>query len=513
MSYTYLARPRFGFAAKVALALAGVAVGDWLFWDQPWGSTLGAAALSLTLCVLALHREIRRDRAALIAASSAGAFALVLIDRPGPMAWLAFWTALSLAVLLPRASFDDAWRWFQRLVFHGLGSVFGPLLDALRLRKLRRKAKRRPLGEAVATLALPLVGGAVFLALFQKANPVIAKALANLHLPSPSFWQVWLWGLMLITFWGALRPRHLRRPLRLTDPTSTRLPPGVSVTSVILSLLVFNALFALQNGLDIAFLWSGARLPQGVTLADYAHRSAYPLIVTALLAGLFVLVALRPGSATAGSVLIRRLVAAWVAQNVFLVVSSILRTLDYVDAYSLTSMRIAALAWMTLVAVGLILIGWRLLRGKSAAWLLNANALAATLVLTVSAAVDFDAVAAAWNTRHAREVGGHGVQLDLCYLAGVGTPALVPLAELERRPLSPDFAARVRAVRQDITHSALKRRAENWRSWTWRDQRRLTRAAAIAGVPPRGYSSLNCDGRPYAGPLPAPSPLTSSPPS
>ena len=61
---------------------------------------------------------------------------------------------------------------------------------------------------------------------------------------------------------------------------------------------LFQAVFALQNGLDLAFLWSGAPLPDGMTLAEYAHRGAYPLIATALLAGLFVLVTLRPGAPT-----------------------------------------------------------------------------------------------------------------------------------------------------------------------------------------------------------------------
>ena len=68
---------------------------------------------------------------------------------------------------------------------------------------------------------------------------------------------------------------------------------------MIVSLVAFNLIFALQNGLDLAFLWSGAPLPGDLTLAGYAHRGAYPLIATALLAGLFVLVTLRPGSATA----------------------------------------------------------------------------------------------------------------------------------------------------------------------------------------------------------------------
>ena len=105
-----------------------------------------------------------------------------------------------------------------------------------------------------------------------------------------------------------------------------------------MSLVVFNGLFALQNGLDLAFLWSGAPLPEGVSFAEYAHRGAYLLIVTALLAGAFVLAFLRPGAAQSRAV--RWLVIAWFGQNLMMVASSALRTLDYVAAYGLTQLRI-----------------------------------------------------------------------------------------------------------------------------------------------------------------------------
>jgi hypothetical protein len=185
-------------------------------------------------------------------------------------------------------------------------------------------------------------------------------------------------------------------------------------------------------------------LPKGVTLAEYAHRGAYPLVVTALLAGVFVLAALRPGSETARRPWLRALVVVWIVQNVLLVASSMLRTLDYVQAYSLTRLRIAALLWMCLVASGLVLICWRMLRGKSSTWLINANVLAGGLVLAGCGAVDLGAVAARWNVEHAREAGGDGPPLDLCYLATLDDASIVvPLSELANRPLPPVFRDRV----------------------------------------------------------------------
>jgi hypothetical protein len=348
-------------------------------------------------------------------------------------------------------------------------------------------------------LALPLLGSLVFLALFARANPLIGDALAALR---PDFRvgsfdprHILIWLPAAILAWSLLRPAaYALPPARLRgEPVAL---PGVSLASVTLSLLAFNAIFALQNALDIVFLWSGAPLPQGMTLAQYAHRGAYPLIATALLAGLFVLVTLRPGSEMAGSRRLRRLVYLWIGQNVLLVASTMLRTLDYVGAYSLTRLRIAALVWMALVAIGLLLICWRIWRGRSGVWLINANCAAALAVLTGCAAVDLGAVAASWNTRHTSEVGGPGAALDLCYLNGLGDSALLPLIELESGRIGPVLRDRVAWSRTDLMER-LEAKQSYWRSWTFRGARRLALAReriAERRLPRTVVERRNCDG-------------------
>ena len=108
--------------------------------------------------------------------------------------------------------------------------------------------------------------------------------------------------------------------------------------------------------------------------------------MTALLAAAFVLLATRPGSEAERSPVIRNLVFLWIAQNVLLVVSSILRLDLYVEIYSLTYWRVAAFVWMILVAIGLILIVLRIIFARSNTWLIGMNAasLAAALYVVVS---------------------------------------------------------------------------------------------------------------------------------
>jgi hypothetical protein len=447
-------RVRGGFALKGAAALAVVGLGDWLFWrGGNYAGALGLFGLALVAALLLARPAVRRDWRALIAAGLAAVYALAMVWDPSLLAFVLFWTAIGLATLLPAtARFGDGWIWFQRLTVHALHGLFAPLRDLFRFSRARSKRPGSRLGlrRKLPVLVLPLLGSAVIVLLFSAANPVIERWLTSITPPEfdgETILRALLWGLLFTLAWSVLRPRLLRWTFGTFDGSGDLAIPGVTPASVTLSLILFNALFLLQNAMDAAFLWGWAELPEGMTLAEYAHRGAYPLIVTALLAALFVLVALRPGSGTARLPLARWLVAGWIAQNLFLVANSALRTWDYVEAYSLTVLRIAALLWMALVAVGLVLVLWRMLRERSAAWLINSNLAAAGLLLSAVCCVDLGAVAAQWNVRHAREVDGTGAGLDLDYLDALGDSSLLALVELEQRGLPSELGQCVQARR------------------------------------------------------------------
>jgi len=478
------------FLLKAALALGLVAAADALFHGAGAapGWTVGLFALALAGVALATHPALRRNRAALCLWLTAVLFAVIQVETVSLLAGALYWLALMLAVMAPRAGGrPDAWPWIQRLVPAGFYALVKPLLDARRLWRAAPGMRVVNLSAFWQVLLLPFLGGALFLLLFASANPVIQAALGHLTWPDLDPARLALWGFTLVVAWCVLRPPFRRRP-RLRRLPATWTPAIASDTAILLSLAVFNSVFAIENGLDLAFLWNGAPLPGKLTLADYAHQGAFSLIVAALLVAAFMLVALDPRSPSARAKGVRGLVVAWIAQTVFLVASCILRTWDYVQAYSLTGFRICALAWMGLVALGLVLVGWRLLRGKGSAWLVNANLAAALAVLAGISVVDVNAVSAAWNVRHAREVDGRGVELDLCFLARNGESALVPMAELLHRPIPQTLRVRV----ADAFWRSLKAAHEDesdWRSWTWRRTRRLDRAEVLTrglSHPPAG---------------------------
>ena len=496
------ARVRSSFLAKLGLAVVLVWLGDWLFYQRTfYGGYIGIYALALLAALVAGNRAVRQDRRAWTAVAAAVVFAGALIYDTSLLAWCLFWIGATIAVLIPATvRFGDGWQWFQRVAWQGLRSPFAPLIDLKRVSIARRRRGRSRFGlrAALPVIALPLTGSVVILVLFAAANPVLERFLSSATVPEPSMLDVFrliVWIALFATAWGLLRARLASYILPTFDGRGELPLPGVSVASVLLSLIAFNALFALQNLLDIAYFSGLAAMPQDMTMAQYAHRGAYPLIVTALLAAAFVLVTLRPGSATAAIPAIRRLVVLWIGQNLLLVAFSIQRTLDYVQSYSLTELRIAALGWMGLVAFGLVAICWRMLRDRSAGWLINVNMAAAALLLTLASFIDLGAVVAAWNVRYAREAHGPGVELDLCYLDSLGDSALLPLIALEQRTdLEPAFRERVQAVRERRLRE-LQRALQHGR-WTVVRQRRLEVARAELGSVPGmpldpGYRECN----------------------
>ena len=485
---------------KAGLAALVMALGDYVSWQQgQWAGVQGLFGFGLIGAVLLARPAVRRDKRALLALALAALYAFAQLRDPNVLAFALFWIAMGFATLLPgTARFDDGWRWFQRLFVHGFKSLFGPLIDLTILTKVRRKRPPAPWGlrRVVPVLLLPLVGSAVFVALLAQANPVIEQLLAKLSLPTfdtDLIPRLILLGLFALLAWGVLRARPPRRLLSTPDSTGEVMLPGVSLASVTLSLIAFNTLFAAQNLMDLAYLSGAATLPKGITLADYAHRGAYPLVVTALLAALFVLITMRPGSSTAASQRVRGLVTAWIVQNLLLVASAALQTWDYVEAYSLTVLRLSALLWMGLVAAGLVLVLWRMLRGKSASCLINANLAAGGLLLTGVCFVDLGAVSARWNVRHANEIDGDGAELDLCYLNDLRGSALGALIELDQRHLPGALGLRAGQIRL-----IEQKRLESYRSeggWSLLLDRRLAEARANPANITDLSSEVPCYGR------------------
>ncbi|WP_036017288.1 DUF4173 domain-containing protein [Bradyrhizobium sp. WSM1743] len=470
-----------GLSAKLAMALLLAALADWLFYGQRIGLSLAIFAAAIACAsLLANHATLDVRRAAIGGAIVALGLAPT-VEELNTLSFLILIAALLIALLLATnpetIGLADRARALRNFVLFGFLRFFPDALQIFNMSAFTR---------GIALWLTPMVLSTVFVALFAAANPVIEQWVSLLNpkiiLEYISVPRVLFWALMLTLVWPFIHVRWRRRKIAVAAATEVAEPeplaPFVSAeflgpSTILRSLILFNLLFAAQSGLDGIYLWGHVALPDNLTYAAYAHRGAYPLIATALLAAAFVLVAIRPGGPAEKSKVIRPLVYLWVGQNVLLVASSILRLDLYVDIYMLTYWRIAAFIWMGLVALGLILIVVRIALDRSSLWLVGANLIALAIVLYGCSLVNFDALIADYNVAHSREASGKGVQVDINYLLTLGPQALPAIDKaIALRPGASEgclVSRRDRLVEQQRQDLA-------WRSWSfrnWRLQRRL----------------------------------------
>lgn len=429
--------------ASGLLLLVGLA--DLLFWTHPPGISVALFACAIFAVATS---DIRPRQALARPAALLVLGALSVIDQVQLLSLSFLAAALSGALIWarhPRAPVEALGR--AGLVFVGrLPMQWIAQINPRRLELRHGSLGSRPQSQQmIRNWAFPVGGTLVFAALLMDANPLLARLLSM----DLNFWTAF----ERILFWSGVA--LLLAPLLASDvpldtgrqrTTQLRLPGlGLNAPSVLRALAMFNLLISLQMVTDMSILIGGAALPKGMSYADYAHRGAYPLLATAVLAGAFALLA-RPFLAEHR--LIRPLMYIWLGQNVVLCGAAALRLDLYIGAYGLTYLRLYALIWIGLVAAGLVLTLWQVLRERNNGWLVKQSTLLGLGTLYLCSFVNFAQVIAAQNLTRLRP--------DLTYVCQLGPMAAGALAEAARvRPESLDWpealytCAAIRAPRID----------------------------------------------------------------
>ena len=457
-----------------ACAAACVVLADWLFYGWDIGISLAVFLGGLGVAAVLGKRIAMRGKARIIPVIVLVAGLLPLIEEVNVLSVTVATVATAMSIIATVSPQPTSWPW--QLLETATVPFRGPFLLARdTIGALRHMNIWTPnwIGWLVAWI-VPLCVFAIFLVLFSSANPIIEHALMLIDLRKLfeliSPWRLSFWIFIACMIWPLIYRRVKPKPAwtwefaPITPTATSELDHLLGTQAIMRSLVLFNALFALQTAMDLVYLWGGVALPNGMTYAQYAHRGAYPLIATALLAAAFVLIAMRRGGAADQSRLIRPLVLIFIAQNVLLVISSIFRLDLYVATYSLTYLPLAAFIWMGLVAVGLLLILVQIELKKSTYWLITANAITLALVLYACCFVNAPRLIASYNIEHSREVSGTGQNLDWRYLRCLG-PQILPAIERYRDKF-PAFwqsnGACCTNARDAFVYS------KNWRDWSFR---------------------------------------------
>ncbi len=442
--------------ARVALLVPLIALGDILVWQVLPGLSLAVFGAAIVLAALwVTGRRITAQRGVLVAGGSILAL-LPLVELVQPLSLLIAVCGVSaMLALLAGLKPSELGRGTVRLWPTGVRQTFADAANLLRANDTRGAGAF--FQHMLMGWFVPVALGLVFLLLLLEANPIAqgwADAVWDIDFDLPGGDRAIFWLFLVPFVWTPLSVTKMRERLRGTPKVHKIGPPRegmINPASVTRALVLFNAVFAVQTLMDVIYLYGGVGLPDGITYAEYAHRGAYPLVVTALLAGGFTLLTRRW---TDGNKMLRGLLMFWVAQNVMLVISSLVRLELYVEVYGLTHMRMAAGIWMGLVAGGLSLTLWQIWKGQNNAWLMLRSGAMGAVVLYICAFISFDAVIARHNL-------SHPLRQDYYHLCNLGDAA---------KPVILDYEIRNRITLCEYNDRSI-RAPRDWREWGFRNWR------------------------------------------
>jgi hypothetical protein len=305
-----------------------------------------------------------------------------------------------------------------------------------------------------------------FLLLYQQSNPILFNWMKDflthldkwinaffLHFNFLLFF-VFLLGLAVSVYfifrktWGSLSDwdrsgnEYMAGPgegeEKLNHPSHHLKSQYIAAVSLLVAL---NLLIALQNILDIRWIWFGFEW-NGQYLRQFVHEGTYLLIISIIVSAMIILWYFRGAlNFYPGNRLLKRLSYAWILQNMILAVSVGFRVYWYVYYFALAYLRIGVIIFLVITVIGLITILIKVRSGRTFFYLFRVNTLSVFIVLTLSSMVNWDNVIAKYNFSHFERSFVH---LDwLCTLSDKALPVL---------DKSPEFLSKVKQV-QDVRFS------------------------------------------------------------
>ncbi|MGB1235244.1 MAG: DUF4173 domain-containing protein [Planktomarina sp.] len=288
----------------------------------------------------------------------------------------------------------------------------GPKQAVPRLIATRNHAKGS-MRHWVQSWGLAVGVGLVFAVLFLLANPVLDDLAYNIansfDMSDDVILRVLLW---LFAAWFAISVGAAKD---VTVSGRKAMPVLFTAVAVRNALLVFNVMFAVQLVSDSTVVLGLVDLPANMTLADFAHRGAYPLVATALLAGVFMLLA-RPHRSFPNVTL---LLAVWVGLNVLLVASAALRLNVYIADFGWTYLRVYAAIWMVLVVLGLCFVAYDIWRRQADGWVVKWSVRSALITLFIACFINIGSFIATKNIERYET----GLRMDWQYLCHMDVSA------------------------------------------------------------------------------------------
>ena len=456
----------------------------YLFYDQSAGINFLLFNVALLAALFALHPTLRQQRAAVTVAVGCLLTALNVVWHPTwPAVLMNLISLLGLAGLSahPESSLLVAWiNSGYSLVASFWKHTLGRLISRPELVTTDSNGKSTPPAAAgitagkVVSQFVPLLVVALFFLLYTQASPAFSALFDQLSLDFISGWWVifTLFGayLLLTVFY----PTAIRPLVRIDLATADELtrqrrthpygfnPVGLryEYRSAWWLFMMLNGLLFVFNAVDIYYLIT-ARLPEGVTHADFVHQGVNTLIASVVLAIAVVMYFFRGNlNFFQKGAHLRTAAYLWIVQNAVLIGATASKNFSYIGEYGLTHKRIGVYLYLLLTLIGLITTYIKVREVKTNWFLLRRNAWLFYTMLVLFSSVDWSRAITRYNLAHLSSA-----EVDVEYLIYLSDTNLDLLERAQRERTLPD--RQTRNIQERITYFIKQEDREGWLSWNY----------------------------------------------
>ncbi len=457
---------------------------SYLFYDQSAGINFLLFNVALLATLFALDPTLRQRRTVMTMATGCLLTALNVVWHPTwPAILMNLISLLGLAGLSahPESSLLVAWiNSGYSLVASFWKHTLGRMIS--RPEPVPGDSKGKPTPPAVAGLTagkivsqlVPVLVVALFFLLYTQASPAFSALFDQLSLNFISGWWViftLFGGYLLLTIFY---PTVIHPLVRIDLATANELtrqrrthsygfsPVGLryEYRSAWWLFVMLNGLLFVFNAVDIYYLVT-ARLPEGVTHAEFVHQGINTLIASVVLAIAVVMYFFRGNlNFLRKGAHLRTAAYLWIVQNAVLIGATASKNASYIGEYGLTHKRIGVYLYLLLTLIGLITTYLKVREIKTNWFLLRCNAWLFYVVLVLFSSVDWSRSITRYNLARLSSA-----EVDVEYLIYLSETNLDLLELALRERALPDHQAR--NIQEQITYFIEQENREGWLSWNY----------------------------------------------
>ena len=260
------------------------------------------------------------------------------------------------------------------------------------------------------------------------------------------------------------KTNHLDQDYILQNPDwlTKAISPHFEVISGIILFAMLNLLLAIVNGTDIMYVWTKHQLPEHVTYSKFVHNGIGALITSIIFAISIILFYFRGAiNFDTKNKSIKYLAYLWILQNVFMLVSTMMRNKMYIEQYSLTEKRIGVFIYLLLALIGLCITMYKIASKKNNIFLFRANSWACYLVMIMCCCVNWSPLITAYNIHKSKTVKRFALDIDYLGNLSYNNLKLLINYHLEHPTINEEQSSK---IDDKIIEILLKNQENDWRS-------------------------------------------------